>query len=29
VHAAMRAVIATMGVRFSHNLVRHLSTDDA
>ena len=29
VHAAMRAVIATMGARFSHNLVRHLSTDDA
>ena len=29
VHAAMRAVIATMGSRFSHNLVRHLSTDDA
>jgi carbon monoxide dehydrogenase subunit G len=24
VHAAMRAVIATMGARFSHNLVRHL-----
>ena len=24
VHAAMRAVIATMGYRFSHNLVRHL-----
>jgi len=29
VHAAMRAVIATMGARFSHNLVRHLSTDHA
>jgi carbon monoxide dehydrogenase subunit G len=29
VHAAMRAVIATMGARFSHNLVRHLATDDA
>jgi carbon monoxide dehydrogenase subunit G len=29
VHAAMRAVIATMGSRFSHNLVRHLSTDHA
>ena len=24
VHAAMRAVVATMGARFSHNLVRHL-----
>jgi hypothetical protein len=24
VQAAMRAVVATMGVRFSHNLVRHL-----
>ena len=24
VHTAMRAVVATMGVRFSHNLVRHL-----
>ncbi len=24
VHAAMRAVVATMGYRFSHNLVRHL-----
>jgi carbon monoxide dehydrogenase subunit G len=29
VHTAMRAVIATMGVRFSHNLVRHLSAEDA
>jgi hypothetical protein len=29
VHAAMRAVIATMGTRFSHNLVRHLARDDA
>jgi carbon monoxide dehydrogenase subunit G len=29
VHVAMRAVIATMGTRFSHNLVRHLSTDHA
>jgi len=29
VHAAMRAVIATMGARFSHNLVRYLATDDA
>ena len=29
VHTAMRAVIATMGARFSHNLVRHLATDDA
>ncbi len=29
VHAAMRAVIATMGSRFSHNLVRHLATQDA
>ncbi len=29
VHAAMRAVIATMGARFSHNLVRHLAADDA
>ena len=29
VHAAMRAVIATMGGRFSHNLVRHLATEDA
>lgn len=24
VHTAMRAVVATMGARFSHNLVRHL-----
>ena len=24
VHAAMRAVVATMGARFSHNLVRHV-----
>ena len=24
VHPAMRAVVATMGYRFSHNLVRHL-----
>ena len=29
VHTAMRAVIATMGARFSHNLVRHLAADDA
>ena len=29
VHTAMRAVVATMGARFSHNLVRHLSADDA
>ena len=29
VHTAMRAVIATMGIRFSHNLVRHLSAEDA
>ncbi len=29
VHTAMRAVIATMGSRFSHNLVRHLATQDA
>jgi hypothetical protein len=26
VHTAMRAVVATMGARFSHNLVRHLRT---
>ena len=29
VHTAMRAVIASMGARFSHNLVRHLARDDA
>jgi uncharacterized protein YndB with AHSA1/START domain len=28
VHAAMRAVVATMGYRFSHNLVRHLGRHD-
>ena len=28
VHAAMRAVVATMGARFSHNLVRHLDRHD-
>ena len=27
VHTAMRAVVATMGARFSHNLVRHLEKD--
>jgi hypothetical protein len=29
VHTAMRAVIATMGARFSHHLVRHVAADDA
>ena len=28
VQAAMRAVVATMGARFSHNLVRHLHRHD-
>jgi carbon monoxide dehydrogenase subunit G len=27
VHAAMRAVVATMGARFSHNLTRHLERE--